>query len=243
MFYLWVLRVRSQRNRSPPGLPMREPSVPGKFTVGLQVLILDDMAFCIGQLSETLLERTPDATIEVTCDLGAVTTRLAEIRHDLIIVELGTPGLEREVGVAMLARLTQAPILVLDARHDLEALRACVLAGASGYVTRSSSRELVSAAIAVVLAGGRYFPTSEDLPIEPKALDLPPSLSPRQIDVLDGLMRGQTNLEIGERLGIALPTVKVHVRAVLRALGARNRTEAALLGQSLPRSRPDNRVP
>lgn len=73
-------------------------------------------------------------------------------------------------------------------------------------------------------------------------MDHPPALSPRQGDVLDGLMRGQTNLEIGKRLGIALPTVKVHVRAVLRALGARNRTEAALLGRSLPSSRPNGRA-
>ncbi|HRD45817.1 MAG TPA: helix-turn-helix transcriptional regulator [Caulobacter sp.] len=60
------------------------------------------------------------------------------------------------------------------------------------------------------------------------------SLSTRQREVLDGLMQGLTNIEIGQRLGIALPTVKLHVRAVLRILGARNRTEAALLGRALP---------
>jgi DNA-binding NarL/FixJ family response regulator len=205
------------------------------LSVDLEVLIIDDLAFCIDQLSAMVRERAPDARIEVTGKPEEAAARLAGTRPNLIVAELGLPGLEREVGVGMLARLTAAPILVLDARHDMEALRACALAGASGYVTRSSSRDLVAAAIAVVLAGGRYFPTSDEMQIEPPRLDNPPDLSPRQVDVLDGLMRGQTNLEIGERLGIALPTVKVHVRAVLRALGARNRTEAALLGRSFSR--------
>lgn len=210
--------------------------------MSLDVLIIDDQALCIEQLSTLVRERAPDARIRVTDQLKSATTLLAKAVPDLVVVELALPGLGREAGVAMLARLTSAPVLVLDARHDGAALRACASAGAGGYVTRSSGRDLFAAAIAVVLAGGRYFPTFDDLPLEPTRLDHPPALSPRQGDVLDGLMRGQTNLEIGKRLGIALPTVKVHVRAVLRALGARNRTEAALLGRSLPSSRPNGRA-
>lgn len=157
---------------------------------------------------------------------------LASERPDLVIVEFSLPGLDREAGLGMLTRLTSAPVLVLDARHDDGALRASVAAGASGYVTRSTGRDLVSAAIAVLLAGGRYFPRCDDISDALTRASPHTSLSRRQVEVLDGLMRGETNLEIGERLGIALPTVKVHVRAVLRALGARNRTEAALLGRS-----------
>lgn len=200
--------------------------------MSLEVLIVDDQALCIGQLSEMVRERAPDASIEVADQLDVAAARLAGVQPDLIVVELSLPGLGREAGVGMLARLTTAPVLVLDARHDAEALRACAVAGASGYVTRSSSRELVAAAIAVVLAGGRYFPTCGDAPPVATGGTAAAALSGRQTEVLDGLMRGQTNLEIGERLGIALPTVKVHVRAVLRALGARNRTEAALLGRT-----------
>jgi len=206
--------------------------------VSLDVLIIDDQALCIEQLSTLVRERAPDAGIRVTDQPKAAATLLARERPNLIVVELSLPGLDREAGVGMLTRLSSAPVLVLDARHNTAALRACASAGAGGYVTRSSGPDLVAAAIAVVLAGGRYFPTCDDLPLEPTRVDHPPVLSPRQVDVLDGLMRGQTNLEIGEGLGIALPTVKVHVRAVLRALGARNRTEAALLGRYLPRPRP-----
>lgn len=204
--------------------------------MSLEVLIVDDQAFCVDQLAAAVRQRAPDAGIRVACRLEIAIALAARVRPDLIVVELSLPGLGREAGVAVLCQ-QPPPVLVLDARHDAAAVRACVAAGASGYVTRSSSRELVAAAIAVVLAGGRYFPINGELPAAQAA---PPALalSGRQTEVLDGLMLGQTNLEIGERLGIALPTVKVHVRAVLRALGARNRTEAALLGRSLSQAGP-----
>jgi DNA-binding CsgD family transcriptional regulator len=52
------------------------------------------------------------------------------------------------------------------------------------------------------------------------------SLSPRQREVMDLMLRGLSNAEIAERLVVALPTVKSHVRAVLRAIGAVNRSDA-----------------
>jgi DNA-binding CsgD family transcriptional regulator len=51
-------------------------------------------------------------------------------------------------------------------------------------------------------------------------------LSARQREVLDLMMAGLSNAEMAERLVVALPTVKSHVRAVLRASGAVNRSDA-----------------
>ena len=55
------------------------------------------------------------------------------------------------------------------------------------------------------------------------------NLSRRQRDVLGLLLRGRTNQEISDALGIALPTTKYHVQGILRAAGVRSRTELALL--------------
>lgn len=52
-------------------------------------------------------------------------------------------------------------------------------------------------------------------------------LTPRQRDVLSLLIKGKSNKEIARDLGIAEATTKIHVVALLRAMGARNRTEAA----------------
>jgi DNA-binding NarL/FixJ family response regulator len=61
---------------------------------------------------------------------------------------------------------------------------------------------------------------------ETNALGLRVRLTARQREVLDLMMRGLSNTEIAERLVLAVPTVKSHVRAVLRASGAVNRSDA-----------------
>ena len=64
--------------------------------------------------------------------------------------------------------------------------------------------------------------------IPPDNLDHPRKLSERQIRVLTGLREGYANKEIARSLGISEATVKIHVKAILRKAGVRNRTQAAL---------------
>ena len=59
------------------------------------------------------------------------------------------------------------------------------------------------------------------------------SLTPRELEVLQLLARGRTNREIAATLVIAEVTAKVHVRHILRKLGVRSRTEAAVLSAAL----------
>lgn len=76
-------------------------------------------------------------------------------------------------------------------------------------------------------------------PARPSSSVLRARLTARQREVLDLMMRGLSNAEMAERLVVALPTVKSHVRAVLRASGAVNRSEAVarfLRGEQVERS-------
>ena len=72
-------------------------------------------------------------------------------------------------------------------------------------------------------------------------------LSARELDVARLLMRGASNKEIARALGVEVVTVKRHVGNILRKLGARNRTQAAIAlaefgGYSSVRSRPKAEV-
>ena len=58
-------------------------------------------------------------------------------------------------------------------------------------------------------------------------------LTPRQLDVLRCLMRGQPNKLIARELGLTEGTVKIHIAAILRVLQARNRTEAEVVARDL----------
>jgi DNA-binding NarL/FixJ family response regulator len=62
-------------------------------------------------------------------------------------------------------------------------------------------------------------------------------LTAREVDVLEGLMAGRTNREIGASLFISVKTVSVHVSNILRKLGVASREEAARIGHRRGRGR------
>ena len=90
-----------------------------------------------------------------------------------------------------------------------------------------------------MLAGGVYVPPrglEEAAVVEPTRLSkqvAAAALTPRQRDVLRALSRGQPNKLIARELGLTEGTVKIHIAAILRALQARNRTEAVVLAREL----------
>ncbi|MBS0409459.1 MAG: response regulator transcription factor [Proteobacteria bacterium] len=125
-----------------------------------------------------------------------------------------------------------APVIALDRRVVGAHLKRAMGAGAKAYITKTSTRELIDAAIGVVLAGGVYFPqTPSDEAVE-DPIGWVQSLSRRQTQVLALMMRGRSNRDIATELGVSVATIKLHVHAILRAAEARNRTEAVLKAQA-----------
>jgi two-component system nitrate/nitrite response regulator NarL len=103
--------------------------------------------------------------------------------------------------------------------------------GFRGVLPKTSSPLVAAAALRLVVAGGEYFPCFdlEEAPAEAAAgVRKPSPLSRRQTEILGLLEVGATNKEIARKLGISLATVKMHVRALLSLVGARNRTEAVM---------------
>ena len=105
-----------------------------------------------------------------------------------------------------------------------------------------SKRDVMLGALQLVFSGGIYIPPDVlGRGGEPDAKPTPADagLTERQLDVLALLMEGKSNKAICRVLNVAEPTVKNHVTAILKALKARNRTEAviavAALGWKLPR--------
>jgi DNA-binding NarL/FixJ family response regulator len=125
-----------------------------------------------------------------------------------------------------------AGILVFTAYDTDDRILAALRAGAAGYLLKGAPREDVFAAIRTVAAGGSLLPPVVATRLlrhvrgdEPE----PEDLTPRQREVLRLLAQGQQNKEIAAALGISERTAKFHVEAVLRRLGAGNRTEAAAI--------------
>ena len=158
---------------------------------------------------------------------------------DVVITDMGLPDVDGISLTAELKRLfPQMRVVVLTVFDEPARVLAAICAGADGYLLKSStSEELVeqldlvarngaplSAALAVTVL--RLVRQSHaDRPRVP-GLPLDLGLTQRQIEVLRGLVAGQSYREIGERLDISLDTVRSHIRQVYSALQVHSVAEA-----------------
>ncbi len=122
-----------------------------------------------------------------------------------------------------------ARVVLLHDGIDDAGVLAAVRAGVSALVARSASAEEITAVVQWVAGGGETLDRSSASAVM-RALRADPepsaaSLSDREQEVLDLVVRGLDNRSIGQRLFIAESTVKFHLRRIRTKLGARSRTE------------------
>lgn len=195
----------------------------------MKTLVIIEQPLWREAMCDVLRGVSGDGEVSAATDLDEALAILRGGGVSLVLAAQSVPGLGERGLAALVAAAGEAPVVLLDARNDAAAARRAAYCGARGYIPMTDTRELIAAAIGLVLAGGAYFPQAAPSP----PVGRPPSrrLSRRQVQVLDQLLQGRTNREIAEALGISLPTVKLHVHAILAVTGARNRTEAALLAK------------
>lgn len=106
-------------------------------------------------------------------------------------------------------------------------------AGASGFVLeRAGAAELVAAVRAVASGDSLLYPDAVRklalAALRPPPVRTPPALTRREAEVLALVAEGLTNAEVAERLVLGTETVRTHVAALVRKLGARDRTQAVV---------------
>ena len=136
------------------------------------------------------------------------------------------------------------PLIVLSDAEDAhlpKAIYGTLKQGAHGFIpTRSMGIPMIVAAIQFVKAGGTFAPLDLLLPSRTDPVREAPAAAPqnkltsRQVMVLGHLQQGKANKIIAHELGMSESTVKVHVRNIMRKMGTRNRTQAAVIA-SRPR--------
>ena len=202
----------------------------------MNLLLVDDHALFREGLKFLLRGLDCELVIDEADDCAAATARQADVPYDLILLDLNLPKLG---GLPALAAMREAfpgaPIVVLSGEDDPRVIRATIEHGAMGFVPKSSTPEILIQALRLILAHGVYLPLSaldsdappasaHEAPANPDAVLR--NLSPRQVEVLRCVIKGQPNKLIARRLALSESTIKAHLSAVFRALGAHNRTEA-----------------
>ena len=182
-----------------------------------------------------------DLSIDMSAFAGVAECAAAEAGDWDLVIYNHHAGTELAGPLAELRRAVPGvPVIVLSEadgeRDGLDALAASE-GGARGFIpTRTTGISMLSAAIGVVMAGGTFVPLEllmspvrEASPVHagvPGAV-VPGRLTARQTAVLGLIRQGKANKIIAHELRMSESTVKVHVRNVLRKMGATNRTQAA----------------
>jgi DNA-binding NarL/FixJ family response regulator len=219
----------------------------------MKILIVDDHALIRDAMRGLLKKLKRGATVLEAADSRQAMEIIASHPDiSLVLLDLSLPDSDGlQVLMELRERYPAIAIVVLSAVQERAKVMKALELGAVGYIPKSARREVMIGALTLIFAGGVYIPPEvlarEELSHSaaiPPHNDRPivsPSevgLSGRQLDVLALLMQGKNNKIICRSLGLAEPTVKNHVTAILKALKVTNRTEAVIaaneLGWKLP---------
>ncbi|MBC7301903.1 MAG: response regulator transcription factor [Nocardia sp.] len=201
----------------------------------ITVLLVDDQRLVRAGL-RMLIEDTADLAVVGEAADGVEAVRLyAELRPDLIVMDLRMPGLDG-VGATwqILASSPRAKVLVLTTFDDDEHLLPALAAGAAGYFVKDTEPAVLLDAIRRTVDGDLMFSPALLRRLVDRALDAPstavpaPDMTPREIDVLRLVAQGYGNQEIAERLHLGVSTVKTHIANLLAKTGTDNRVRLAV---------------
>ena len=164
----------------------------------------------------------------------------AEVRPDVILLDVGLPGLTGIEALAPLrTRWPRAEVLMLTVHDDADAVFEALEAGASGYLVKATPPDAVLAAIRELHGGGAPMSSSVARKVVEafRRPDRAAGLSPREREVLDLLVAGKTGRQIAEALFVSPTTVAFHVRQIYEKLHVHTRGEAVahVLGGRGPR--------
>ncbi len=198
----------------------------------MKILIADDHALFRQGMTYILNEMDPDARIlQASTSKQAIQLTRKDPNLSLILMDLSMPDMDGIEAMCVIQRnAPSVPVVMLTASERILDMKQALDAGAMGYVAKSVSPSIMTSAIQLVLSGGIYIPpamvhgrfhsdSNDQTQIK---------FTPRQAEVLQLLLDGQSNKQAARFLNLSEATVKAHISAIFKVLNVSNRTQAAL---------------
>jgi DNA-binding NarL/FixJ family response regulator len=160
----------------------------------------------------------------------------------MILLVIGARGVAdpetRSLITSLHSAYASTPLVLVSECEGSDEVVAAFKAGVRGFIPMSFTPSIAIQAFTFIMSGGSFFPptalmqcthVTTSVSVVAGIEDTPRfSLTVRQQNVFERLRLGESNKLIGRQLNLRESTVKVHIRQILRKLGATNRTQAAL---------------
>ncbi|MBE3636982.1 response regulator [Mangrovicoccus algicola] len=208
------------------------------------VLVIDDHPLYAYALTTALQHVFEDCRVRTAVTLKEGLAAIAAgAGPDLVMLDLRLPDVSGLSGLIRLReRLPETPVLIISAQTSVEVVQSLMDLGAAGFVPKDLPLPAIEQALAEIRRGNRYLPVEfrdamRRRPAVPSELEnisrRIAELSPQQMRIMKLICAGKANKQIAYELSLAEATVKAHVTALLRRLGVQNRTQAAVMMESV----------
>lgn len=197
------------------------------------IIVAEDHPMFRAALVLTLQRMMPGTCVHEVGSHDELVAALTTVEHlKLVLLDLMMPGARGLSSLLfMRGECPDVPVAIISGGAHEEVVERARQLGARAFISKSAPVSVMGHALAVVLRGELWFANEPQL--DPAATDARTerlaSLTTQQSRVLKYLVEGLLNKQIADRLSISEGTVRAHVTEILRKLGVRTRTQAALL--------------
>ena len=217
------------------------------------VLVIDSLELRRAGVVSLLRSWADDCSVQIIqLDRCDGLTQADAVLLKMILLVIGAQGVADPESQEWIASLQEkhadVPLVLVSEREEPEEAVGAFKAGARGFIPMSITTPVAIQAFTFIMGGGTFYPPAalvQRTYVEGSlrvvtsrrmvsAVEPPKGgLTARQWEVLERLRQGESNKLIGRQLKLRESTVKVHIRQIMRKLGATNRTQAALCAAEL----------
>jgi DNA-binding NarL/FixJ family response regulator len=199
----------------------------------MRILIADDHPLFRDAFKGILLQLHSDAAITEKASFEELMLLKTpqQFSFDIVFIDLAMPRGNPFETISHLNKLNpKTPIVVVSGEESQEVVKKAIDNGAIGFLPKSLDTDGLINNLKYVLSGSMSI-LSPDVIMDKNNKSVKDRLTKRQTEVIKLMSDGNTNKMIANTLGLTEGTVKLHVRAILQALGANNRTQAVSIAK------------
>lgn len=196
-----------------------------------KVLIADDHLL-LAEAVAAMLQQLGTYDVEIVKDFDSAMERLKAGGLDVLLLDLRMPGMHGVESIqSALDNANGAKVVIFSGNVDAPLSKAAVDVGIHGIIEKDLSVKSLDSILNLVLSGQVFMPlkTAESAVKTGRGEDL----NTVEVSVLSRAAEGMKNKEIASDLGVSEVTIKMHMRAICRKLGARNRAHASMVSREL----------